>query len=110
MPPINPTCVAFQFHSGLAGYICAARTVIGYLIPIAFGLAVVFFFYGMLKFMMASGDEKALAEGRQVMLWGIIAIFIGVSVWGIVALFSQIFLGTPGTGVGVGGGILPVQP
>ncbi|MEI6495008.1 MAG: hypothetical protein WCO03_03015 [bacterium] len=60
-------------------------------IPLLIGLAVVLFIYGILVVTFSDGGKKA-EEGKQYMLWGIIGIFVMVSVWGLV----QIVIGTFG--------------
>jgi hypothetical protein len=52
------------------------------LIPLAFSLALLFFFWGMAKYIRKSGDEKE--EGRKIMVWGVIALFVMSSIWGLV--------------------------
>lgn len=64
-------------------------------------LTVLWFFWGMITFIRASGDEKAIAEGRHQMLWSVVALFVMVSIWGIVGLLGRVF------GVGQGGAISP---
>lgn len=59
--------------------------------PILIGLALVIFFYGLIKFIAASGKEESIAQGRRLMTWGIIALFVIVSVWGLVGLLSNTF-------------------
>lgn len=48
------------------------------------GLALLAFFWGLMKFISKAGDEKSHAEGKSLMVWGLIALFVMVSVWGIV--------------------------
>jgi hypothetical protein len=60
------------------------------LVPLLIGLAIVMFTYGVLVFMFSEGGEKK-EEGKQYMLWGIIGIFVMVSVWGIVAAIKNTF-------------------
>ena len=60
------------------------------LVPFLIGLAVVVFIYGVLLLMLSEGGEKK-EEGKQYMLWGIIGIFVMVSVWGLVAIVSNTF-------------------
>lgn len=45
--------------------------------------AVVVFFWGMVKYVYSLG-EKEKAEGRWLMVWGVIALFVMISVWGLV--------------------------
>jgi hypothetical protein len=58
------------------------------LVPLLIGLAVIVFIYGVLLLMFSEGGEKK-EEGKQYMLWGIIGIFVMVSVWGLVAILSN---------------------
>ena len=59
------------------------------LIPIAVALAVLFFFFGLAKYILNAGNEDKKSEGRSIMIWGIIALFIMVSIWGLISLFAQ---------------------
>jgi uncharacterized membrane protein YidH (DUF202 family) len=55
------------------------------LIVIVIALALLAFFWGLAKFIFnVSGDQKSVEEGKRIMLWGIIALFVMISVWGIV--------------------------
>lgn len=54
------------------------------LIPIVFGLAIVFFFWGLVTFLRAAGDPKAQEAGRNQMIWGVIAIAVMISIYGLV--------------------------
>lgn len=59
--------------------------------PMIVGLAVLYFIWGVLSFVMNSGDEDAQKAARSQMLYGIIAIFVMVSVWGLVGILSGTF-------------------
>ena len=60
------------------------------IVPLLIGLAVVMFVYGVLIYMFSEGGDKK-EEGKQYMLWGIIGIFVMVSVWGIVSAIKGTF-------------------
>ncbi len=60
------------------------------LVPFLIGLAVVIFLYGVILFMFSEGGEKK-EEGKEYMFWGIIGIFVMVSVWGLVAILGGTF-------------------
>ncbi len=60
------------------------------LIPLLIGLAIVVFFYGIIIFVLSEGGEKK-NEGKQYMFWGVIGIFVMVSVWGLVNLIKETF-------------------
>lgn len=65
-------------------------------------LALIFFMWGVAMFILGSGDEEKRDQGKHVMTWGIVALFVIVAVWGIVYWLASLF------GVSVGGaGIVP---
>jgi succinate dehydrogenase/fumarate reductase cytochrome b subunit len=80
--------------TGLSGFLNNITTnVIGAVVTLFLSLAVVGFFYGIVKFIIASRDgvTESMKEGKQFMLWGLISVFVMFSVWGIIK-FSQISL------------------
>lgn len=60
-------------------------------IPIVFGLAIIYFFWGLAKFVRSAGDPKAQAEGRGIMIYGVIAIAVMLSVYGLVYWLQGVF-------------------
>ncbi|MEX0932473.1 MAG: hypothetical protein WDZ61_01075 [Parcubacteria group bacterium] len=51
------------------------------------GLALLAFFWGLAKFIFrVGGDEKAVDEGKRLMVWGLIGLFVMVSFLGIISL------------------------
>lgn len=62
----------------------------GYVLKILLGFIVLTFLYGLMKYMFkGQGSDTARTEGRKLMLWGIIGIFVVTSVWGLVSLFTS---------------------
>ncbi len=68
------------------------------LIPIIITLAVVYFFYGLAQYVTAK-DESGKQEARDTMIYGIIALFVMVSVWGLVGVIGTTFGITSGGSV-----------
>ena len=60
------------------------------IVPFLIGLAVIVFIYGVLMVMISEGGDKK-ENGKQYMMWGIIGIFVMVSVWGLVNLLQGTF-------------------
>ena len=56
------------------------------LIPLFIALAIAAFFWGVAQFMLHAGDSTKHKEGRAFMIYGIIGLFVLVSIWGIVSL------------------------
>jgi uncharacterized membrane protein YidH (DUF202 family) len=75
---IPPTVLAF------VGKI--STNILNPLIALMFGLAVLYFIYGVLQYIWNPDNEDARETGRRSMIWGIIGMFIMVSVFGIMRL------------------------
>jgi len=54
------------------------------LLPLVVALALLFFFWGLAKFVLEAGNEIEKQKGKDLMIWGVVALFVMVSVWGIV--------------------------
>lgn len=53
------------------------------LLPLAVSTALLVFIWGLVRFLAKGGDTKATEEGRNIMVWGVLALFVMVSIWGI---------------------------
>ena len=62
------------------------RVIINPLIGFLFALAVVYFLYGLVQYLMSPDNEEIKKNSRQHMLWGIIGLFIMIGVYGILNL------------------------
>jgi len=58
-------------------------------IPLVLALAVLYFFWGLAQYILAADEKKE--EGRSIMIYGIIALFVMVSVWGLIGLLQNTF-------------------
>lgn len=65
-------------------------------------LAIVYFLWNIFNIIRASKSGEELADLKNKALWGIIAIFVMVSMWGLVSILVNTL--TPGAGIPVGGG------
>ena len=64
----------------------------GVLEPIVYlliGIAVVFFLWGVVQFVSGADSEERVKEGRNHMIWGLVGLFIMVSVVGIMNLLCN---------------------
>jgi len=78
---------------GINGIISTASRIINQLIPLVIGLALLVFLWGVLQYALTKEDNgKEAAKGY--MLWGLIALFVMVSVWGLVNILSETILGS----------------
>jgi hypothetical protein len=69
------------------------------LVPLLIGLAMLAFFVGLIRYVYDSGSSDAHKNGRQLIAWGLIALFVLVCVWGIVNFISLALLGQAAPGV-----------
>ncbi len=81
-----------QGFTGIKELINGAKEIIDLLIPIVAAIALLYFFWGLAKLILHAGDEKAREEGKHIMVWGIAALFVIVSIWGIVFFIQEALL------------------
>ncbi|HEY4509127.1 MAG TPA: hypothetical protein VJC13_02490 [Candidatus Paceibacterota bacterium] len=102
---ILPT-VALAAFDGVKGLLSAFGGILGTVIPIIFGIALIYFFWGSAQFILESGDVKKREDGKQKMIWGIVALFVMFSIYGILR-----FIGVAlGISVGTSDTPLPSTP
>ncbi len=70
---------------GISSLVANIAGILVQVIPIVFAIAIIVFFWGMVQFLRAAGDEKAKTAGRNHMIWGVIAIAVMISIYGLVA-------------------------
>ena len=71
-------------------------------LPVVVAIALLAFFWGLVKFIFAQGDETAKTDAKKIMLWGLIALFVMVAVWGLIRFI--------GTALGIGQGDTIIVP
>ena len=84
---------AQQGFVNLSNIVTQIAIIVQKLIPLAFGIAILGFFWGLAKYIFSAGNEESKVDGKKIMLYGLIAIFVMASVFGIVRL-AQNTLGT----------------
>lgn len=93
--------------NGILGIIDILFSFVTALIPLLIGCSVIVFFWGVVKFVAHADDAKAVTEGKQFIIWGLIGIFVIVALWGIVGYLQQ----SLGLDFGLGAGtIAPSAP
>lgn len=86
---LAPTLVFAQQLGNLETLVQSIGKLVELALPIVVGLALLAFFWGLVKFIFSQGDETAKEDAKKIMIWGIIALFVMISVWGLVK-----FIGT----------------
>jgi len=104
----NPATCTISNTATLKDVLCYVTGILNdAVIPLIFAMAMVMFVWGAVNFFIINGDEAPKREqGRQFMIWGIIALAVMLSVWGLVGILKTTF------GITIpGGSLLPqVRP
>jgi phosphate starvation-inducible membrane PsiE len=61
------------------------------LILLTFGVAFIFFLWGVVKFLSSDAADKSRSEAKSAILWGIVGMFIMFSVYGIINFVLSTF-------------------
>ncbi len=80
-------CTAIKFRSFLDILIWLKCIIVAAIIPLIFAIAFVVFLWGVLRFMMATEPAKK-EEGKKMIWWGMVSLFVMVSIWGIIKILS----------------------
>ena len=72
----------------LKDVICLVNNYLGYTIPLLFSVALVVFIFGIVRYIFIQEKKE---EARNLILWGIIGLFVMFSVWGLVNVLIGTF-------------------
>lgn len=84
--------VAFA-QSNLINLLYLAMQIINLVIPLLIAVALIVFFWGLISYVRKADS----GEGRKIMIAGIVALFIMVSIWGIIRLIGNTLGIQPGS-------------
>lgn len=63
--------------------------------PLLVSISVIVFIIGVIRYIKNADDSSAREEGRNFMIYGIVGLFVMISVWGLVGVLQGTFgLGT----------------
>ncbi len=68
---------------------------IGFINPIVsilVTLALVLFFWGIVRYIYAADSSEAHEKGRQMIVWGIVALFVLLCVWGLSIMLMRLLI------------------
>lgn len=61
------------------------------IIPLVGSIAFLAFAWGIVRFIKSTGSEAELKKSKSILLWGIIGMFVLISIWGIIAFIRAEF-------------------
>ncbi len=71
--------------------LCRSLDVVNLSTGILAALALLVFFWGLVKYIAKADDEKAKEAGKNTMIWGVVGLFVMFSVFGIVRFLQESF-------------------
>ncbi|HCC05730.1 TPA: hypothetical protein DEP58_05545 [Patescibacteria group bacterium] len=86
---IFPSVLLAQLKNIAATFVTLLNTTVWLIMA----LAVFFFVIGAIRFIATAGDERSRSDGKQMMIWGTLSLFVMVAVWGIVNIIKNTFFG-----------------
>jgi len=62
--------------------------ILGLLIPISVAAALVVFVFGIAEIVFNAGNQSKISDGRQKMFYGVIGLFVLMTLWGILTFMG----------------------
>lgn len=81
--------LAFAAESTFRSILEEIGSILGVIVPILITVALAYFIYGVVKYIMAG--EEGRKEAKDIIIYGVIGLFAIVSVWGLVRLIQNTF-------------------
>ena len=88
---LAPALVSAQQLGNVETFVESIGRLVDLALPIVVAIALLGFFWGLVKFIFAQGNEESKADGKKIMIWGVVALFVMVSVWGLVRFIGNAF-------------------
>jgi ABC-type transport system involved in multi-copper enzyme maturation permease subunit len=88
----SPKLVLAQPVNNFEGLVGKIYGMLSSIVPLIVALTLIVFLWGIFQ-LVRSNSEDARADAIKVITFGVIALFVMVSVWGLVAILSNTFFG-----------------
>ena len=102
---VAPVFVSAQnnvlIHGGdetISSFACQAIDILNIVIGVLTTLAVFIFLWGLAKYVFQADQQEAIKQAKFLMTWGILALFVLVTIWGILQFLYGEFGFTEGFG------------
>ena len=81
----------FNSQSTLEGIVKQIIGLLNTLTPLLITLALVLFLWGGIRFIYKAGDAREHRLDKEVLIWGLVALFVAVSIGGILRFLCTSF-------------------
>ena len=75
----------------LADFFNQVNAIINLIIPFLVGIAVFIIIWGVFNYIAGAGDEEKRAQAKSFIVWGVVGVFIMLSIWGLVSILVNSF-------------------
>ena len=62
-----------------------------FVIPILMIIATLVFIWGIIQYVLSAGSDDRKKEAKNLIIWGLIALFVIVAMWGLVNVIGSTF-------------------
>ncbi len=69
----------------------ASCTIIKSIVPLLFTLATAGFIWGIIQYVLNADNEEKRKKGKNYMIWGLVTLFVMISMWGLVGVLTNTF-------------------
>ncbi len=87
----NAQSSTYTVSSGIVGLIRFANSALNDIIILLITCAIAAFFWGLVRYIFNKSNTEERSDGLNTMIYGIIAIFVMVSIWGIIHVLQSTF-------------------
>jgi len=77
--------------TSIQGLLSRINALLNTIVPFIVGLAVFVIIWGVFQYVTRAGDEEKRAEAKLFVVWGVVFVFIMVSIWGLVNILVNTF-------------------
>ena len=82
-----PVLAFAQTTSNAFDLLALISRILNAIVPVLIAFAVVYFLYGVFSYVFTDDEDKK-EKAKEVMIYGVIGIFVMVSVWGLVNILG----------------------
>lgn len=83
--------IALAQPSDFAGVVGILLVLLNFAIPVIIGLTIMFILWNASQAILQSDNPQKRTDGRSAIIWGVIVLFVMVSVWGIINVLQNTF-------------------
>jgi uncharacterized membrane protein (GlpM family) len=88
--PAKSVIAACSSEVGIGKLICQIQKILNAIIPFLMTLGLLYFIWGVVRYVIAGGDEDK-SKGRDHIIYGLIGLSVIVGVWGLVNMITKTF-------------------